>query len=91
GAEPAPVPPARPTTGPGPVIRETVPPPDIAPAVPPAAAEMSPVSGPPPETGRPPVPPVDRPVSSVGGTVVIRRRPRMLAYLIEKEGEQVGR
>jgi pSer/pThr/pTyr-binding forkhead associated (FHA) protein len=27
----------------------------------------------------------------VGQTFVIRRRPRVLAYLIEKEGEQVGR
>lgn len=88
GAEPASTPPARPSGGP--VIRETVPPPDVAPAARPAA-EMGPVSGPPPEPGRPPAPPAERPVSSVGGTVVIRRRPRMLAYLIEKEGEQVGR
>jgi pSer/pThr/pTyr-binding forkhead associated (FHA) protein len=27
----------------------------------------------------------------VGGTVAIRRRPRVLAYLIEREGEAVGR
>jgi pSer/pThr/pTyr-binding forkhead associated (FHA) protein len=33
----------------------------------------------------------DRPASSVGQTFVIRRRPRSLAFLIEKEGEQIGR
>src|SRR5262249_51513439 len=31
------------------------------------------------------------PPSSVGATFVIRRRPRVLAYLIEKSGEAVGR
>ena len=30
-------------------------------------------------------------MSSVGQTFVIRRKPRSLAFLIEKEGEQVGR
>ena len=33
----------------------------------------------------------ERPVSSVGRTVVLRPRGRMLAFLIEKEGEQIGR
>lgn len=94
-AEPPPMSPARPAAtpppGPAPVIRGTVPPPDVAPGVQQAGPGMGQPYGPPSEPSRPPAPPVDRPASSVGGTVVIRRRPRMLAYLIEKEGEQVGR
>lgn len=82
---------AGPLPGPAPVIRETVPPPEVAPAPRPAPPGSSPAYTPPAEASQPPAPSGDRPVSSVGGTVVIRRRPRMLAYLIEKEGEQVGR
>lgn len=55
------------------------------PIVPPAAA-MSPEyppAGPPADGGMP--------RSSVGATFVVRRRPRVLAYLIEREGEAVGR
>ncbi len=90
-AEAEPVRPAAGPSGAAPVIRETVPPPDVTPAPRPAAPAMGPAAGPPSEPIRPPAPSAERPVSSVGGTVVIRRRPRMLAYLIEKEGEQVGR
>jgi pSer/pThr/pTyr-binding forkhead associated (FHA) protein len=79
---------------------------EMPPAEPPREAEPAGYRYPPPEPPRntaeqtPPVssapPParpggVDRPQSSVGQTFVIRRRPRVLAYLIEKEGEQVGR
>lgn len=56
----------------------TPPPPAFAPAAPVPAA--GPAGG---DEGRP--------VSSVGQTFVIRRKPRSLAFLIEKEGEQVGR
>ena len=35
--------------------------------------------------------PADVPRSSVEATFVIRRRPRLLAYLVEREGELVGR
>jgi hypothetical protein len=56
-----------------------------APAEPPRVQQPPPAQQPPPRGG------VDRPQSSVGQTFVIRRRPRVLAYLIEKEGEQVGR
>lgn len=54
-----------------------------APPGPPAAAPAPRPSG--------AVPPTDLPRSSVGATFAIRRRPRVLAYLIEKEGEAVGR
>jgi pSer/pThr/pTyr-binding forkhead associated (FHA) protein len=33
----------------------------------------------------------DLPRSSVGATFAIRRKPRVLAYLIEREGEALGR
>ncbi len=74
--------PPMPPAPPAPAIRETMPPPEP----PPAPLVRATV---PPQPAAPAGP--DRPVSSVGGTVVIRRRPRALAYLIEKEGEQVGR
>lgn len=48
-----------------------------------------------PEPVRPPVPApragIDQPRSSVGATFAIRRRARVLAYLIEKAGDEVGR
>jgi hypothetical protein len=53
------------------------------PAAMPAASPAPPPNAP----SRPP----DLPRSSVGATFAIRRRPRILAYLIEKEGEAVGR
>jgi pSer/pThr/pTyr-binding forkhead associated (FHA) protein len=48
---------------------------------------MPPVA--PPPAAAPPEGGVPR--SSVGATFVVRRRPRVLAYLIEREGEAVGR
>jgi hypothetical protein len=65
-----------PAAGPPPVLNSQ-PPPPMAPASPPAPAQ------PPREGGVP--------RSSVGATFVVRRRPRVLAYLIEREGEAVGR
>jgi hypothetical protein len=58
-------------------------------AAPPPAAHVArePEAPPPPQ----PITAGDQPASSVGRTVVIRRVPRVLAYLIEKEGEQIGR
>lgn len=71
-----------------------------APAPPAAYPQAEPPAPPRIESYQPSPPPalpgaphfgVDRPISSVGQTFAIRRRPRMLSYLIEKEGEQVGR
>ena len=93
--------PAGPGYAPPPPAAVAPPPPPVAQAprtqdaatVPPPRATVPPQPAP-----QPPRPPADddagggdRPVSSVGRTVVVRRRPRALAYLIEKEGEQVGR
>ena len=67
---------------------EAIIPPAPAGGSPPAiAAQAVPAAGP------PPAPPGsgELPQSSVGGTVAIRRRSRVLAYLIEREGEAVGR
>ena len=70
------------------------PPPRVEPAeatVPPAPA---PAVAPPTPSAQPPPSARDAgdlPRSSVGATFVIRRRPRVLAYLIEREGEAVGR
>lgn len=54
------------------------------PAEPSGASPIVPPAAPPP-------PSVDLPRSSVGATFVVRRRQRVLAYLIEREGEAVGR
>jgi hypothetical protein len=80
---------------PQPQMREMPPAPPEAPR-PPAdggAYRYPPAEPPRLPSEQPPGPPPrgDRPQSSVGQTFVIRRRPRVLAYLIEKEGEQVGR
>jgi len=56
----------------------------IVPAAPPPAAQPS-------DSRATPLPPGEQPRSSVGATFAIRRRPRVLAYLIEREGEAVGR
>jgi pSer/pThr/pTyr-binding forkhead associated (FHA) protein len=50
---------------------------------------MPPAMPSPPAGAAPQAP--DLPRSSVGATFAIRRRPRVLAYLIEKEGEAIGR
>ena len=72
-------------------VWQTAPPPP--PGMP--AAGATPLSAPTPVAASMPgaeTPEVgERPASSVGQTFVIRRRPRTLAYLIEKEGQQVGR
>lgn len=72
---------------PAPAMREMRPPPEPPRPAPPEP----PISTAPQQRSAPPVPEGDRPMSSVGQTFVIRRRPRSLAFLIEKEGEQVGR
>lgn len=64
------------------------PPEAIVPAAPP---EPQPVPLAPPPVMPPPPRAPDLPQSSVGATFAIRRRPRVLAYLIEKAGEAVGR
>jgi hypothetical protein len=65
----------------------------IVPSVPSGAAPgpaAMPPAMPSPSAGAAPQAP-DLPRSSVGATFAIRRRPRVLAYLIEKEGEAIGR
>jgi hypothetical protein len=67
---------------------------EIVPAAPPPPAtppaEVAPAASIAPP--RPAPGPVnDLPRSSVGATFAIRRKPRVLAYLIEREGEALGR
>jgi hypothetical protein len=82
--------PEEPVPAPAPPVRE---PPAPAVAGPPPAPPRPPEDRPAPAPPRPTAPGAggDRPISSVGRTVVVRRHPRVLAYLIEKEGEQMGR
>lgn len=77
--------------GPPPAPHPKAPAPEFSPAEPPRviAEQAPPIAPAGPPSGR--IGGADRPQSSVGQTFVIRRRPRVLAYLIEKEGEQVGR
>lgn len=77
---------------------EAPPPPRMEPeeAIVPAAPRPSPQPEAPPSAPaappRPaPAPANELPRSSVGATFAIRRRPRVLAYFIEREGEAVGR
>jgi hypothetical protein len=81
-SQPEPLPPTPPRMEPPEAIVPAAPQPAAQPPPPPPAAGPA-RSGPGSSN--------DLPRSSVGATFAIRRRPRVLAYLIEREGEEVGR